>query len=118
MKYYLCRDTYDAAYAAWIDEATRVMRKNQPELYAAGHDHNLQVLSGHDYVGTEVVSGAGAVERVTSVTHLPSTLFAHAAPGFVAIDFGRRDDEDVAVLRIIEIHADAPVFEMELPDPN
>ena len=111
-------DTYDTAYAAWIDETTRVMRKNQPELYAAGHDHNLQVLSGHDYVGTEIVSGAGAVERVTSVTHLPSTLFAHAVPGFVAIDFGRRNDEDVAILRIIETDAEAPVFEMELPAPH
>lgn len=111
-------DTYDEAYARWIDAATGVMRKNQPELYAAGHDHNLQVLSGHDYVGTEIVSGAGAVERVSTVTHLPSTLFAHSAPGFVVIDFGQRDGQDVAVLRVVEAQADAPVFEMELPAPN
>lgn len=111
-------DTYDDAYARWITATTHVMRKHKPELYAAGHDHNLQVLDGHDYVGTELVSGAGAVERVSTVTHLPSTLFAHAAGGFMVIDFGTRNGEDVAVLRVIEAQVDGPVFEMELPAPN
>jgi hypothetical protein len=108
-------DTYDDTYAKWIAAATPAMREHPPELYAAGHDHNLQVLNGHDYAGTEIVSGAGALERVSTVTHLPSTIFAHAATGFVVIDFGTRNGADVAVLRVVEAGADAPVFEMELP---
>lgn len=111
-------DTYDEGYAQWIAATTEVMRKHQPELYAAGHDHNLQVLSGHDYVGTEVVSGAGAQERVSTVTDLPSTLFAHAAAGFIAIDFGTRDGKDVAVLRVVEAGAEGAAFEMDLPTSN
>lgn len=108
-------DTYDEGYAQWIAATTEVMRKHQPDLYAAGHDHNLQVLSGHDYAGTEVVSGAGAQERVSTVTDLPSTLFAHAAAGFIVIDFGMRDGNNVAVLRVIETEAEDAVFEMDLP---
>lgn len=108
-------DVYDPGYVEWIDAMTEVMRKHPPELYAAGHDHNLQVLDGHDYAGLEVVSGAGAVERVSTVTHLPNTFFAHAAPGFVVVDFGTRDGEDAAVLRVVEANADGTVFEMELP---
>lgn len=111
-------DTYDEAYARWIEATTEVMRKHQPDLYAAGHDHNLQVLDGHDYVGTELVSGAGAEERVSTVTHLPSTLFAHAASGFIVVDFGTRNGKDVAVLRVVETRANEPTFEMELPAPK
>jgi len=109
-------DTYDEGYAKWITAVTRVMRKHPPEVYAAGHDHNLQVLAGNEYAGVEVVSGAGAKGRVSSVTPLPNTLFAHAAMGFVVIDFGLRGGADVAVLRVLEAQASSPVFEMVLPD--
>ena len=109
-------DTYDESYAKWIAAVTKVMRKHPPEVYAAGHDHNLQILAGNGYAGVEVISGAGAKGRVSAVTHLPSTLFAHAAMGFVVVDFGRRGEADVAVLRVLEAAASEPVFEMDLPE--
>jgi len=61
------------------------------------------------------VSGAGARDRVSTVTHLPETAFAHAAPGFVVVDFARRGDENVVVLRVIEEGHEWPVFEIDLP---
>ena len=60
------------------------------------------------------MSGAGAPERVTTVTNIDETIFAHAHPGVVAIDFGRRDRRESAVLRVFENGRDEPVFEMDL----
>jgi hypothetical protein len=108
-------NTYEPAYADWIEKTAAVFRKNPPLIYAAGHDHNLQVLQAGDVAGLHVVSGAGAPERVSTVTNLSSSIFAHAAPGFVVLDFGQREGVETAVLRVVENGFDAPVFEMLVP---
>jgi hypothetical protein len=108
-------NTYEPNYADWIEKTEAVFRENPPLIYAAGHDHNLQVLQAGDVAGLHVVSGAGAPERVSTVTNLPGSLFAHAAPGFVVLDFGQRDRVEAAILRVVENGFDAPVFEMSVP---
>ena len=88
-----------------------------PTIYAAGHDHNLQLLESGDVADLYVVSGAGARDRVSTVTNIPETIFAHAAEGFVIVDFGTQKGQEAVVLRVIEPVAspDAPAFEMALP---
>jgi len=110
-------NTYETEYADWITRTQEVMRRNPPTIYAAGHDHNLQLLESGDVADLYVVSGAGARDRVSTVTNLPETIFAHAAEGFVVIDFGTQNGQDAVVLRVIEPVArpHAPVFEMALP---
>ena len=100
----------------WIERTQAVFRRHPPALYAAGHDHNLQLLDSGDVAGLFVVSGAGARERVSTVTHLPETIFAHAAEGFVAVDFERTDEAERIVLRVVEplVSVDEPVFETVL----
>jgi len=110
-------NTYEPEYADWITQTQTVLRRNPPVIYAAGHDHSLQLLDSGDVAGIYVVSGAGAEERVSTVTHLTESHFAHAAPGFVVADFGLRDGRDIVVLRVIERDFLEPVFEMELPWP-
>jgi len=107
-------DTYDPGYADWIEQTQAILRRNPPLVYAAGHDHSLQVLSADDVAGIYVVSGAGAPERVSRVTSLPESRFAHAAPGFVVIDTGTADGQAAAVLRVVENGVEAPVFELAL----
>lgn len=107
-------NTYEPAYAAWIERAEAIFRTSPPLVYAAGHDHNLQVLDAGDVAGVHVVSGSGAPKRVSTVTNIPETLFAHAAPGFVVLDFGQRENQEAVVLRVVENSFEAPVFEMEL----
>lgn len=104
-------NTYEPKYAGWIERVEAVMRENPPLVYAGGHDHNLQVLDGGEVATVQLVSGAGAPKRVSTVTHLPQTWFAHAAAGFMVIDFGTVEGESVAVLRVIENKQSAPVFE-------
>ncbi|MAG34173.1 MAG: hypothetical protein CL908_25110 [Deltaproteobacteria bacterium] len=108
-------NTYEPEYADWIARTQEVFRRNPPEVYAAGHDHSLQLLDSGDVAGIYVVSGAGARERVSTVTHLPESYFAHASEGFVVADFGTRDGRDAVVLRVVEAGSESPVFEMEIP---
>jgi hypothetical protein len=107
-------NTDESGYADWIVRTQAVLRRHPPEIYAAGHDHNLQLLDAKDVAGLFVVSGAGAVERVSTVTTLPETRFAHAVPGFIVVDFGTDAGEAVALVRVIESNEPAPVFEMKL----
>ena len=53
-------------------------------VWAAGHEHSLQVLEGNvvDYV---LVSGSAA--KTTPVSHGPQTVFAQSQPGFMVLDF-------------------------------
>lgn len=108
-------NTYEPEYADWIERTQAVLRRNPPEIYAAGHDHSLQLLKSGDVAGMYIVSGAGAAERVSTVTHLPESYFAHAAPGFVVVDVGRTGDEETVVIRVIEANSPDAVFEMALP---
>src|SRR5207247_10641749 len=53
-----------------------------PLIYAAGHEHTLQVIAGTStrYV---LVSGAGTFGHIDRVTALDSTRFARSASGFM-----------------------------------
>ena len=110
-------NTYETDYADWIAQAQEVMRAHPPAIYAAGHDHNLQLLESGDVAGLYVVSGAGARERVSTVTNIEETIFAHAAEGFVVVDFGRTAaGDDATVVRVVEpmVSVDTPVYEYEV----
>ncbi len=111
-------NTYEPEYADWIERTQAVLRRNPPAVYAAGHDHSLQLLESGDVAGIYIVSGAGAIERVSTVTHLPETFFAHAAPGFVVVDVGRMGDKEAVVIRVVESGVPDAVFEMALPGPS
>ena len=110
-------DTYEPRYADWIARTEQVFLRNPPLIYAAGHDHNLQIIKSKGEVGAHIVSGAGAPERVSTVTNLPQSIFAHAAPGFVVVDIGQRNGQSAVVLRVVENGFEQPVFEMELGQP-
>jgi hypothetical protein len=57
-----------------------------PLLYAAGHDHSLQVLRGGEGARFHVVSGAGSEPNLTWAYPIDGTLFADAEPGWARLD--------------------------------
>jgi hypothetical protein len=73
-----------------------VFAKHAPLVYAAGHEHNLQVLKGKDapYL---LVSGAGAFGHLTRVRSTGATVFARTASGFMRIDVGRGGETRLGV---------------------
>lgn len=61
-------------------------------VYAAGHDHSLQVFKTPRGPRYTLVSGLGATSRASEVGKTHNTLFAHANPshtGYMQIDFLR-----------------------------
>ena len=70
-------------------QLARAMASHPPLLYAAGHDHNLQVLRGPVAKYT-IVSGVGMDHHSSSVGWMRRTLFASQGPGFMRVDTDRR----------------------------
>lgn len=62
-----------------------VMRDHDPLLYVAGHEHNLQVLTG-TAARYHVVSGAGNYGHTSPVREASGTLFARRTSGYVRLD--------------------------------
>ncbi len=73
-------------YRAYLEELKEAVKQEKPLLIAAGHDHNLQVLTNHPFAEYILVSGAGAVKKLNEVGSGDDTLFAHAGTGFMAVD--------------------------------
>jgi hypothetical protein len=77
-------------------------KQNAPALlYAAGHDHSLQVFKTPRGPRYTVVSGLGAMSRASEVGSTHNTLFAHTGEfhtGFMQVDFLRGGGVRLAVL--------------------
>ena len=85
-------DTFDPGYAELIKQFNAVFAKYDRVIFAAGHDHNLQVLrepasGGPDY---NIVSGAGTSESVSGVWHGENTRFAFSREGFIELNITAR----------------------------
>ena len=90
-------------YELVMEDLGRALAANRPLVYAAGHEHSLQLYRDGARAEYLIVSGAGAAGHVNTVTTLPNTLFAHAHPGFVSLDFERMPSGTVSVIaRVIE----------------
>ena len=71
----------------------------RPLIYAAGHEHNLQVLRG---VGAEwhLVSGAGSYNHAGPVAWRDSTVFAVSASGYMRLDVLRDGRARLGVMTV------------------
>jgi hypothetical protein len=79
-----------------------------PLVYAAGHEHTLQVFEGERGPRYSVVSGLGSHEKALPVGKAWNSLFAHAsseAPGFMTLDVLR---DGRVRLGVVEATRDAP----------
>ena len=83
------RDSLESAFSA-----------RPPHVYAAGHDHNLQVLRGTDAVRTVLVSGAGSHAKTSCAVHLRESYYvAQNRSGFMRIDILRDGGALLSVYR-------------------
>ncbi len=82
-------DLSSDSYKNMIWVLKMAFKEKKPLIYAAGHDHSLQVLDGGEAVGYILVSGAGSKSHLSPVSHGENTIFAHQHVGFMAVDFLR-----------------------------
>jgi hypothetical protein len=78
-----------ASYRHMMEALKRALDPAPPFIWAAGHDHNLQVIHGAPGGPRWIlVSGAGGgPEYVNPVQAIPGILFARSAPGYMRIAF-------------------------------
>lgn len=112
---YTVQDLIEPGYGEVVRVLSEALAENPPLAVVGGHDHSLQVLGGEAEARLVVVSGAAS--RVTRVTSLESTLFAHAHLGFIAFDFHRAEGkrDGVLLVHVVETgRGDDPVFTLAL----
>jgi hypothetical protein len=73
-------------YQAMIASIERGLEVAPPLVFAAGHDHGLQLIRGGGSPRFHVVSGAGSPANLTWAYPVEGTLFAAAEPGYVRLD--------------------------------
>jgi len=74
-----------------------VFAERPPRVFAAGHEHTLQVLEGRE-VPWLLVSGTGYFGHASPVGRLPETLFASSASGFMRLDLDASGSMRLGVL--------------------
>ena len=82
------QDVSSATYRRMRAALDSAFAGSAPFIYAAGHDHALQVIGGTS-ARYELVSGAGTFGHHYRVTALDSTRFARSASGFMRVEFLR-----------------------------
>lgn len=87
-------------YRELIEGATRVFGRTGPPLvWAAGHDHVLQVLEGVQEGQPRWTLVSGAASKVSHVTRVPGLVWADEAPGYMRLVFRAGGRVDVFVER-------------------
>jgi hypothetical protein len=93
------QDLWSPAYQRLIAAFRRAFAGAQPALYAAGHEHNLQVIAGGP-ARLELVSGGGIYGHTDRAVRIQGTLFADEASGFARLDIPPTGRARLAVLEV------------------
>ena len=113
--FYRSQDLFQPGYQEMVRLLEAPMAKDPPLAMIGGHDHSLQVLEGGNVARVVIVSGAAS--RVSGVTSVGGTLFAHAHLGFVVMDFYRLEGgtEETVLVRVVETgRGKDPVFTLAI----
>ena len=81
------QDVMSSANRRMRDSIEDAMRVAPPLIYAAGHDHNLQVLKGYVSTKYTLVSGAGSDSKTACAVRLRESYFtSQHRSGFMRVD--------------------------------
>jgi hypothetical protein len=103
------QDLWSPAYQRLIVALREAFAGAKPALYAAGHEHNLQVITGGP-ARLELVSGGGIYGHNDRVGPVGGTLFSKNASGFARLDVPYAGPARLAVLEVDRAGAAREVF--------
>ena len=109
------QDLFGKSYTRMRDSLNRALETHPPLIFAAGHDHSLQVLRGRtsSYV---LVSGAGSIGKGECAARLRQSYYVgQATSGFMRLDFTAADSVLLRVYRY-DNHVQGEVFSHWLRD--
>jgi hypothetical protein len=93
------QDMSSGIYQRFIRALRKVFADHPPALYAAGHEHNLQVIRGRG-VPLELVSGGGIYGHNGRAATIRGTLVARKASGYARLDVPHAGPARLAVLEV------------------
>jgi hypothetical protein len=93
------QDMSSSTYQRFIRAFRDAFAERPPALYAAGHEHNLQVIRGR-VVPLELVSGGGIYGHHGRAAVIRGSLLARSASGFARLDVSRSGPARLAVLEV------------------
>jgi hypothetical protein len=93
------QDLPSRAYQRLIGAMRRAFADAKPALYAAGHEHNLQVIAGGPAL-LQLVSGTGIYGHSGRSVAVRGTLFARNASGFARLDIPTSGRARLAILEV------------------
>ena len=103
------QDLFGKNYAMMRDSVNSALATRPPLIFAAGHDHSLQVMRGRtsSYV---LVSGAGSLGKGECAARLRQSLYVgQATSGFMRLDFAASDSVLLRVYRY-DSHVQGEVY--------
>ena len=86
-------------YQRLIRAFRAVFADTPPSLYAAGHEHNLQVIRGRG-VPLELVSGGGIYGHNGRAVRIRGSEFARQASGYARLDVPHTGAARLSVLQV------------------
>ncbi|HEU0053509.1 MAG TPA: hypothetical protein VFQ39_10045, partial [Longimicrobium sp.] len=99
------QDVSGREYRNLRESLGRAFAANPPTVYAAGHDHNLQVLR-RDPARWLLVSGAGIYNHTTAVRAITGSRYARRASGYMVATF-LADGRIRLSVRVVDADGDA-----------
>jgi hypothetical protein len=93
------QDIPSVPYQRLIRSLRKAFSDAPPVLYAAGHEHNMQVIKG-ELVPLELVVGTGYYGHSGRAVAIEGTLFAKNASGFARLDVPHQGAARLAVLEV------------------
>ena len=96
----ISQDLSSRAYQSMVDGFRDVFAgAGRPLVYASGHDHNLQVISGTEPGDPEYTLVSGSASKLsTNLAAVDGMRFGVAAPGYMRVVFGRDGTVDLFVI--------------------
>jgi calcineurin-like phosphoesterase family protein len=93
------QDASSRIYRRMVGAFRRAFADAPPALYAAGHEHNLEVIAQRGSP-LELVSGGGIYGHNGRAARIPGSLLARQASGFARLDVPRTGAARLAVLEV------------------
>jgi hypothetical protein len=96
------QDLSSGPYRAFRDSMRSAFAEHPPLVYAAGHEHNLQVIEDRGGAQYLVVSGAGYFGHTNPAHDIDGSLYAGRHSGFVRLDVTRDGRVRLGVVTVNE----------------
>lgn len=96
------QDVSSSIYKNFISEIENIFLKYSNIIYAAGHEHNLQILKGANN-NIYLISGAGIYNGVDSqLGSGEDAIYTADEPGFMVLDFYKDKRIKLSVIEVID----------------